>query len=194
MLARPRPPQKNLIINDYTHQHNFLTCERQTAMKMYTSRSFYNSILRKVFRPSVASAGCQCVDATQQVVRWRRSRPLGAKAGKAMPTIKANVVGILFEITFEIISQTLNESIVEIRRPLLAKDTKAAGLALIRFLTLSGHAFSYKVLLSVFSVQIGRCSPRQIQNSGSATSPKILLFSSLFPRPKKSEKTVPKVS
>ena len=42
-----------------------------------------------------------------------------------------------------------------IRRPLLARRTKAAGLGLVRFLKISGHAFSYKdMLLTVFRAQI----------------------------------------
>ena len=43
-----------------------------------------------------------------------------------------------------------------IRRPLLARGTKAAWLGIVRFSTIMGHAFSYKaMLLSVLRAQIG---------------------------------------
>ena len=67
------------------------------------------------------------------------------------------------------------------------------GLDLVRFLTISGHA----IQLSGYAVtslegpnryQV----PRQIPNSGSVTSPKMVLFSSVFSRPKKSEKRSPR--
>ena len=45
---------------------------------------------------------------------------------------------------------------MQIRRPLLARDTKAVGMGLVRFLTIIGHAFSYKAMLSsVLRAQIG---------------------------------------
>ena len=54
----------------------------------------------------------------------------------------------------EVISRNL------ICRPLLARGTKAEGLGLVRFLTVSGHAFSYKaMLLSILRAQIGTRSP-----------------------------------
>ena len=47
-----------------------------------------------------------------------------------------------------------------IRRPLLARGIKAAGLGIVRFLTINGHAFSYKaMLLTVFRTQIGSRLP-----------------------------------
>ena len=79
-----------------------------------------------------------------------------------------------------------------IRRPLLAKGTKAAGLDLVRLLTISGHAFShqaiscYLFLRSTSDVD----PPRQIPIPLKIM--KILLFSNLFSRPKKSEKRDPR--
>ena len=44
-----------------------------------------------------------------------------------------------------------------IRRPLLARGTKAAGFGLICLLIISGHAFSYQAMLLIVSkAQIGR--------------------------------------
>ena len=53
---------------------------------------------------------------------------------------------------------------MKIRRPLLARGTKAAGFGLICFLTIIGYAFSYKaVLLTVLRAQIGaRSSPADL--------------------------------
>ena len=40
-----------------------------------------------------------------------------------------------------ILKSKINPNKSKIRRPLLARGTKAAGLGLIAFLTISGHAF-----------------------------------------------------
>ena len=48
----------------------------------------------------------------------------------------------------------------KIRRPLLARGTKAAGMGLIRFLTIGGHAFQLSGYAFIsLEAQIGRWSP-----------------------------------
>ena len=73
---------------------------------------------------------------------------------------------------------------------MLARGTKAAGFDLIRFLTISGHAFNHQDINSYLFLKpkISVDHHPQIPNSGSVISLKISLFWSLFSRPKKSEK------
>ena len=84
---------------------------------------------------------------------------------------------------------------IHIRRPLLARGTKAAGLGLNAFLTLSNHCFSaIRLCFNVFKSPRSRVDDHpQIPNSGSIISLKNILFSSLFFKPKQSEKRLPKL-
>ena len=78
---------------------------------------------------------------------------------------------------------------LEIRRPLLARGTKAACLGTDALFNNQRSCFSAIRLCSyVFSGPECRVDyPRQIPNSRSVTSPKIVLFSSVFSRPEISE-------
>ena len=80
-----------------------------------------------------------------------------------------------------------------IRRPLLARGTKAAGLGLIVFLTFYQSALiAFQAIQLCFYVfrglKIPHDLPHQIHFSRSGLSLKIVSCSSLFSRPKKSEK------
>ena len=78
----------------------------------------------------------------------------------------------------------------KICRPLLVKGIKAVVFGIVRFLTISDHAFSYQAICCyLLSGPESRVDPpRQITNSGSVCTPQIHWSLSLFSRHKITEK------
>ena len=78
-----------------------------------------------------------------------------------------------------------------IRRPLLARGTRAAGFGLIAFLLSSGHCYSgIRQCFYVFRGPRCRVDRRpQFHYSGSVSSPKVPSCSSVFSRPRKNQKS-----
>ena len=81
----------------------------------------------------------------------------------------------------------LAEGSEQIRRPLFARGTKAAGLDIVPLWTIMDHAFQLSgyLLWSVFKAQIPWDLPRQIAHSRSVCAPKSFCFQACFQGTKK---------
>ena len=118
-----------------------------------------------------------------------KCRNWASKPLTVYPTLSAH---LFTSFAFMISDQTQRN--FQIRRPMLARGMKAAGLSIIRFLTIIGHVFSYQAICCyVFSGPKSRVDPpRQITGSEFVAPPKIHCFSNLFSRRRKLEKMVPR--
>ena len=90
--------------------------------------------------------------------------------------------------------EPLAKAVGKSARPLLARDTKAACSDTVAFSTISSHCYSaIGLCFYIFRgpKYLGDYHP-QFRNSGSVSSPKIVSFSSVSSKPKKSEKRLPR--
>ena len=146
--------------------------------------------------PKDRFADQQCQDPLATMPRIRdpeamsndRGPAAGGVAHKKIVQLKNQFTNQLKQWLVHSIKYYLN--LDEIRRPLLVRGTKAAGLELIRFLAISGHA----VQLSGYASISLEGSNRTLITLASSTyqdpfaSLKIHLFSNLSPRLKNPEK------